>query len=56
MFTRAGVGPAQVAVLREADFYHKWAPFSRDSRLVHEFSKTDIITWFHGNVPFVWNR
>jgi hypothetical protein len=48
--------PAQLAVLRQADLYNKWAPFMVESRIIHEFTKTELISWYRSVVPFVWDR
>lgn len=41
----------QLAVLREADLYHSWAPFCVSSSRLAQLGKIDVVAWFLTGLP-----
>ena len=41
----------QLAVLREADLYHSWAPFCVASTKLAQLGKIDVVAWFLTGLP-----
>ena len=41
----------QLAVLREADLYHQWAPFCVSSSRLAQLGKIDVVAWFLTGLP-----
>jgi len=41
----------QLAVLREADLYHSWAPFCVASSRLAQLGKIDVVAWFLTGLP-----
>eukprot|EP00554_Chaetoceros_debilis_P010048 CAMPEP_0194106706 /NCGR_PEP_ID=MMETSP0150-20130528/6688_1 /TAXON_ID=122233 /ORGANISM="Chaetoceros debilis, Strain MM31A-1" /LENGTH=1103 /DNA_ID=CAMNT_0038794923 /DNA_START=135 /DNA_END=3443 /DNA_ORIENTATION=- len=42
----------QVAVMREVDLYHTWAPVCKKSRKICSLGKLDTVGWLEVNTPF----
>ena len=46
----------QISVLREADYYYRFAPFVSQCGMVHEYSKTDFVNYFQISIPLIAAR
>ena len=43
----------QMAVLRECDLYHTWAPFMQKSRKLAQLDKLDVVAWYIVGAPLL---
>jgi hypothetical protein len=46
----------QLAVLRECDLYHLWAPFCKSSQKLAQLGKLDCVGWYKIHIPMLGTR